>query len=624
MRRLLAVLLILCPTWLAAGTCGNGYNFVHKFSVAPAKVPNTDQTSFPVTLTFNGAGIYNYYYLPDLKTVANGGQIQNTVTVLSNTAPADLIFCDAASAGNSLDYELVPGTYSATTGAGEYYVRIPTVSHTAATSFWMFYGNSSVSTSQQNVAGTWSNGYVSVFHGGTTSTLSLADALTTNTMTNSGTVAATGINGGGIGFSSTNTAQKTSPTGLPTSNNARTIEAWTFVTTAPSATNNSVFAGYGNLSACSNTATYLFASYNTYAGCSPNWFVEYSVCNDAVGFHAVETGGWHQIATALDAGNNNGQTRAYYDGVAQTVGTCHQGSTSNTINTGSPASLFVGNPAGVSLPAGNIVEEKRYSNVARSTDWIKTGYNTQSSPADFAIMFGLATGPRIVQYMTCNSAASAANTCTFLDNVVAGNMLLVIGDNMPSTNCTAPNINSLFTDTRGTTFTFASLGDNILGTGATTCIAFGILGSSGAEAITSAGFTRSQSMMIYEIAGVSSPSLDVSVSNTANAASSIGTGSATATTSSSILVCGFAGASSGAQFYTSSFSLSDAFLLNQISPPISGPNTLAGTGAIQFTGSGSKSCTFTVNNTPTRLAATLAVIKYTASSASKRRNSNMY
>src|SRR6185369_6784318 len=64
--------------------------------------------------------------------------------------------------GNSLNFEIA--NYSATTGAMEAYVNIATLSHTTDNSFWMFYGNASVVTSQQTLSFWATANYKSVYH----------------------------------------------------------------------------------------------------------------------------------------------------------------------------------------------------------------------------------------------------------------------------------------------------------------------------------------------------------------------------------------------------------------------------------------------------------------------------
>jgi len=113
-------------------------------------------TDFPIVISFTNS---------TMATVANSGHVENTTTGGASgslTIPADLIFCDDVDCTNQYDHEIVE--YSATTGALEAWIEISSISHTADSSVFMLYGNTSVTTNQEDVSGTWSNGYVGVYH----------------------------------------------------------------------------------------------------------------------------------------------------------------------------------------------------------------------------------------------------------------------------------------------------------------------------------------------------------------------------------------------------------------------------------------------------------------------------
>jgi hypothetical protein len=92
MKRLLLTIALLCaPAW--AGTCGAGYAY--------STTKWIDHYQISATLTDYVA------YWPGgtaFKTVANGGNVESATAL-------DVIFCDAASAGNQLSHELVAGSY---------------------------------------------------------------------------------------------------------------------------------------------------------------------------------------------------------------------------------------------------------------------------------------------------------------------------------------------------------------------------------------------------------------------------------------------------------------------------------------------------------------------------------
>jgi len=111
---------------------GNGYAYSRSIAIDHTKVPNTDQSNFPLLIS----GTYSY-----LATVAHGGNVQN-----SNGY--DVIFTSDSGCATKLDHEVE--TYNGSTGAVNYWVKVPTVSHTTDTSIYMCYGNSSIINDQSN------------------------------------------------------------------------------------------------------------------------------------------------------------------------------------------------------------------------------------------------------------------------------------------------------------------------------------------------------------------------------------------------------------------------------------------------------------------------------------------
>jgi len=110
----------------------NNYSYRRAIVIDHTKVPNTDQVNFPVLIT----GTYSY-----LATVANGGHVQNANGY-------DIVFSSDCAGLQQLDHEI--GSYNATTGAVSFWVLVPLVSHTVDTVFYMSYGNSAITTSQEN------------------------------------------------------------------------------------------------------------------------------------------------------------------------------------------------------------------------------------------------------------------------------------------------------------------------------------------------------------------------------------------------------------------------------------------------------------------------------------------
>lgn len=115
----------------------NGYTYKRDITIDSQEVLSTsDLTNYPLLIN------ETYSYLAD---TSNAGDVEN-----SNGY--DIIFEDGA--GNQLDHAIEK--YDNTTGQIIFWVKVPTVEWDNDTTIEMYYGNSSISTSQENVAGTFS------------------------------------------------------------------------------------------------------------------------------------------------------------------------------------------------------------------------------------------------------------------------------------------------------------------------------------------------------------------------------------------------------------------------------------------------------------------------------------
>ena len=117
-----------------APPAANDYSYRRAVVIDHTKVANSDQTNFPVLIS----GTYSY-----LANVANGGKVQNTNGY-------DIVFSSDCAGLQNLNHEIQ--SYNPATGAAALWVLIPNVSHTVDTVFYLSYGNSTVTTSQENRA----------------------------------------------------------------------------------------------------------------------------------------------------------------------------------------------------------------------------------------------------------------------------------------------------------------------------------------------------------------------------------------------------------------------------------------------------------------------------------------
>jgi hypothetical protein len=343
------------------GGTGSKFSYQSSITIAHGQVPNTDQTNFPVLIE----GVYPY-----LATTAYGGQVQNANGY-------DIIFTSDSAGANLLNWELE--SYNPATGAVAIWVQIPTVSHTADTVFYMFYGSASVSAFQGNKNGTWSANYAAVYHmDDDAANPSVADSTSNG---NTGSAAANtnlkttqGEIGRALGFNGVNDAIGAGAGSSFGITGAITLQAWIYVNSMPSLGNQSYVLGKGYNG--TNEAYFLRLETNT-SGTSyveagtfsfPNSYQAQAV---ASGF----SGGWHYVV-----GTYNGVWNIYVDGVKTT-------STQTQAPFRSPSEQFA---IGAQDSTGTMknylngaIDEVRVSNIARSSDWISTEFANQSQPSTF-------------------------------------------------------------------------------------------------------------------------------------------------------------------------------------------------------------------------------------------------
>src|SRR5713101_5801564 len=324
----------------AAQSWSNGYLYRRTITIDHTKVPNTDQMNFPALIS----GTYSY-----LATTGNGGNV-------TNANGYDIIFTSDANGSNPLAFERE--SYNASTGAVNFWVKVPTVSHSSDTVIYMFYGNSSVTTDQSNKMAVWDSNHKGVWHLPDGTTLSAADSTSnSNTGTITSTTAATGQIDGGASFNGS--TSRIDISGIVNSSLLPnyTVEVWlnrnatqptgygTFISRHPSGGGNQYFLV-------------------TSGGTVYRWD----------GFPATQTisaNAWHHVVYTYDGTTE----RFYIDGAAA-------GSNVATLSWDPDNWRFGMNTGGYRQYSG-LIDEVRISNAVRSADWISTEYNNQSSPLTF-------------------------------------------------------------------------------------------------------------------------------------------------------------------------------------------------------------------------------------------------
>ena len=145
----------------------------------------TNLANFPVLVSVTD---------PNLATVANGGNV-------GRSDGGDILFT-ASDGATQLAYEME--SYNGSTGQVIAWVDVPTLSPTADTVLYLYYGNPAAS-NQQNPAGVWNSNYEGVWHlpNGTTLTANDSTGNGNNALTLNGTSAGAGEIDGAASFNGT-------------------------------------------------------------------------------------------------------------------------------------------------------------------------------------------------------------------------------------------------------------------------------------------------------------------------------------------------------------------------------------------------------------------------------------
>lgn len=252
------------------------------------------------------------------------------------------------------------------------WVNIPTISSSTDTTFYMCYGNSSATSYQSYSTATWDSGYIGVWHLGTVNgSISLNDSTSYrhNCTQNGSPSATTGqidgamlavnpptdwLNCGDLGF-------------IPTT--AESLEFWTLISSVGT-------SNYYGAQIRGNTAE--TQEFGYFPGGSSTQ-VTFGDGNAAVGWNALpDKTNFHHVVIVSSNIAAAGTAKLFMDGVDKGWVTTR---TTDAWNQLGLAQAYGSSGAyGVN---GKLDEVRVSSNTFRTSDWVKTEYNNQSSPSTF-------------------------------------------------------------------------------------------------------------------------------------------------------------------------------------------------------------------------------------------------
>jgi hypothetical protein len=347
----------ILSTGLAAPALAAGYLYRKQITVDNTKVAGTtDLLNFPLLVSLTD---------PDLRTTANGGKVENPNGY-------DIIF-RAADTVTNLDHEVE--SYDGTTGTLVAWVRIPVLDYNDDTRLYLYYGNSGISTSQENPTAVWDANYRAVWHLNETVTDEATGAVHNDSTANNrdGTQSQNddipGKIAKGQDFDGTDHINLGST--FPGLGATFTIEGWVWFDGFASFP--TVFArhNFGSLdyrvvhdNGCGTPRLRIDISYD---GSEPG---DAQGCPPA----AIATGQWYHFAAVKSAT----ELRMYLNAVSGTPT-----ATSGTVNNNAANATRMARRQDGSQGLDGRLDEVRVSDLARSGDWILTEYNNQNSPSTF-------------------------------------------------------------------------------------------------------------------------------------------------------------------------------------------------------------------------------------------------
>jgi hypothetical protein len=422
------------PTLSVTGALPSGVTFVNNGNgtATLAGTPASTATgTYPLTITADNSvdpdatqsftltvvsGWYNsgwrYRKAITIDRTKVGATLTNFPFLVSRT-DSDLA-ARAQSSGNDILFTSSDGvtkldhqieTYTSGTGALVGWVEVPSLSTTADTVIYMYYGNASAA-DQQNAGAVWDSGFKGVWHlseGPTSTAPQFRDSTgNTNHGTAQGSIAAGAQVAGKVDGSITldGTSDYISTTNQATVPNTVTVEAWFKTTTA----SGKKIVGYA-----SDQTGSAEANYDRMLWVGTDGKLRFGVYDGVLRIGAsagtVTDGAWHHAV-------------GVYDNVAQTLTLYLDGAVASIVATGTTPQSYTGwwrigsymmyagwtNSAAGYFPGS--VDEVRVSNTARSAGWITTEYNSQSSPSTFST-----TASEFVY--TAPPAITSANSTTF-------------------------------------------------------------------------------------------------------------------------------------------------------------------------------------------------------------------
>lgn len=354
-----------------------GYSKSANLTFAPASL----SAAANITLAFSGSDA-------NLRTVANGGQIQHTVVRAGVTVPTDFALTSDAACQNINSYAWGIEYYDGVNGVIRGWVLIPSLTTGAGVTPTVCVGNPAVTTYQGGAQGTEFDSDTSrVFHLPDGTTLNASDFSSNGANgTNHGATAAAGLIDGGANAAGSGYIDLGSA--LPSSG-VITVSAWVKMN---SLAYSKVFVSKGFNG---SVTAYQLGTIDSGEGGFGDVRVSFTSYNGSVNacYSSAEipAGTWHLWVGVYDGTN----WKLFKDG-AQDCSTANAtGPQSNSAN-GAIGALWI--TGSFSRVPDAVLDEVRIDSTGRSAGWIATEYANQSSPPVIGAFGSIARKGRLLGF----------------------------------------------------------------------------------------------------------------------------------------------------------------------------------------------------------------------------------
>jgi hypothetical protein len=297
----------------------------------------------------------------------------------------DILFMDDKGEANQLNHEIE--YFDDTTGEIVAWVNIPYLSPTDDTVFYLYYGNPNCA-SQQNPEMVWDDDYIAIYHMGGIDQTDIDDS-TSNNLDVVGFLGnpiyqQTGKIGFCVDFDEDSLNVNDNDLLSFTGDSPMTVEAWVKCDIPQDGLHNPIVSKFGH-----GRSEWLFLS-NGGTDRGQLYFIDESTGGTIWRFTEsvlnVDNTGWNYIAGSYIGDETGFGISFVLDGVVEDGEAKVPGTYSGMENLGEP--MRIGAYHNINEPKWyywqGLIDEVRISKIARSSEWLITGYNNMNDPEGFS------------------------------------------------------------------------------------------------------------------------------------------------------------------------------------------------------------------------------------------------